>query len=134
MRYASLAAAVCLLFSAGMATAGTKIQGNLVDPDVGNPTVDGKSKFKLSGKGSYQFGLKGITDGAGAPAAITTAGNEYVAVIKGDAGGGILWEYNILVPITKAGQAKAKEQYAERRTPEGQEHCRGGQNKRFQKL
>jgi len=108
MRYASLATAAALLFSAGVAMAGTKVQGNLVDPDVGNPTVDPKSKFKLSGKGSYQFGLKGITDAGGMPAAITTAGTEYIAVIKGDAGGGVLWEFNILVPITKAGQAKVK--------------------------
>ena len=74
MRYASLAAAVGLLFSAGLAMAGTKVQGNLVDPDVGNPTVDAKSKFKLSGKGAYQFGLKGITDAGGMPAAVTTPG------------------------------------------------------------
>ena len=106
MRYASFAAAVCLLFSAGMATAGTKVQGNVVDADVGLAGL-AKSKFKLDGKGNYQFGLKEMTDSAGNPAAVTTPGNEYIAIIKGDAAG-VLWELNVKVPITKAGQAKVK--------------------------
>lgn len=106
MRYVSLAAAVCLLFSTGMATAGTKVQGNVVDADLGLAGL-AKSKFKLDGKGNYQFGLKEMTDSAGNPAAVTTPGNEYIAVIKGDAAGA-LWELNIQVPIAKEGQAKVK--------------------------
>ena len=106
MRYVSLAAAACLLFSAGMATAGTKVQGNLVDADAGMAGL-AKSKFKLDGKGNYQFGLKEMTDSAGAPAAVTTPGTEYVAVVSGDAQG-VTWKLNVLIPIAKAGQAKVK--------------------------
>jgi len=105
MRYASLAAA-CLLFSAGMATAGTKVQGNLVDADNGLAGLL-KSKFKLDGKGNYQFGLKEMTDSAGDPVAVTTPGNEYIGIVKGDAAG-VLWSLNVIIPIVKEGQAKVK--------------------------
>ena len=112
MRYASLATAAALLFSAGVAMAGTKVQGNIVDVDVvlgDSSGVSAKSKYQLKGDGSYKVQLKGMTDNAGAPAAVTTGPvDEYIAVISGDAGGGITWNYNIRVPITKEGQAKVQ--------------------------
>lgn len=110
MRYTAFAAAAGLLFSASLATAGTKVQGNVVPATTGNPTVSAKSKFKLAGNGSYQVGLKGITDSNGDPAPVTsgtTPDTQYFAIIKGDAGG-VLWEYNIPFNITKEGQAKLK--------------------------
>lgn len=110
MRYISLAAAAGLMFSAGLATAGTKVQGNVVPDNAGNPSVSAKSKFKMAGNGSYQVGLKGITDSSGNPAPVTsgsTPDTQYFAIIKGDAGG-VLWQYNIPFNITKEGQAKLK--------------------------
>lgn len=97
--------------SASVAMAGTKVQGNLVGANNGaNPTVDGKSKFKFDGKGSYQIGLKGVTDSSGNPAAVTngsTPDTEYIAVIKGRAAG-VDWQFNVPFNITKEGQAKVK--------------------------
>jgi hypothetical protein len=101
---------VGLLFSAGLATAGTKVQGNVVPATGGNPSVSAKSKFKMSGAGAYQVGLKGITDAMGNPAAVTTGttpDTQYFAIIKGDAAG-VLWQYNVPFNIEKEGQAKLK--------------------------
>lgn len=109
MRYASFVAATAVLFSTGLAMAGTKFQSNVVGNPT-DPTVSPKSKFKLAGSGDYQLGLKGITDSMGNPAAVTTGttpDTEYIMIIKGDAGG-VLWDYCIPFNITKEGQAKVK--------------------------
>ena len=71
MRYASFVAAIAVLFTTGLATAGTKFQSNVVG-NVTDPSVGPKSKFKLQGSGAYQLGLKDVTDSLGNPAAITT--------------------------------------------------------------
>ena len=109
MRYSSLAAAMAVLFTTGLAMAGTKVQGNVVG-NATDPSVSPKSKFKMAGDGSYQVGLKGITDSMGNPAAITTGttpDTEYMIIFKGDAAG-VLWEFNVPFNITKDGQAKVK--------------------------
>ena len=111
MRFLSVAAAMAVLFSAGLATAGTKVQGNVVPHDAStNPKVSEKSKFKIGGTGAYQVGLKGITDSTGARAPVTsgtTPDTQYILILKGDAAG-VLWQYNIPFNIEKAGQAKIK--------------------------
>ncbi|HSP99397.1 MAG TPA: hypothetical protein VL049_19415 [Candidatus Dormibacteraeota bacterium] len=111
MRCVSLAAAIGLLFSAGLAMAGTKVQGNIVPNDAGSdPKLDAKSKFKLAGTGDYKVGLKGITDSVGNPAPVTsgtTPDTQYFLILKGDATG-VLWEYNVPFNITKEGQAKVQ--------------------------
>ena len=55
MRYASLATAAALLFSAGVAMAGTKVQGNLVDVDV----VPGLCPVRSRGLGQEQVPAEG---------------------------------------------------------------------------
>jgi hypothetical protein len=100
---------MAILFSAGLAMAGTKVQGNVVG-NTTNPSVSAKSKFKMAGTGDYQVGLKGITDALGNPAAVTTGttpDTEYIIIFKGDASG-IAWEFNVPFNITKEGQAKVK--------------------------
>jgi hypothetical protein len=110
-RSLSLAVTAGLLLSATMATAGTKVQGNIVPNATGvNPLVSAKSKFKVSGTGDYQAGLKGITDGAGSPAPVTTGttpDTQYWLILKGD-NLGVLWQLNVPFNIDKEGQAKIK--------------------------
>jgi hypothetical protein len=110
-RYLSLAVTAGLLLSANLATAGTKVQGNVVPNDsLTHPQLSAKSKYKLAGSGDYQVNLKGITDSAGMPAAVTTGttpDTQYWAILKGDANG-VLWQLNVPFNITKAGQAKIK--------------------------
>ena len=111
MRHLSLAVTAGLLLSGSVAMAGTKVQGNIVPDTAGvNPLVSEKSKFKMAGSGDYQVGLKGITDGGGAPAPVTnglTPDTQYWIVIKGDSAG-VQWQYNVPFNIEKAGQAKIK--------------------------
>ena len=110
-RYISLVLAGGLLLSANLATAGTKVQGNVVANVAGtDPQLSGKSKYKVAGDGSYQVNMKGITDSMGNPAPVTTGttpDTQYFAILKGDVNG-VLWEYNIPFNIAKAGQAKLK--------------------------
>lgn len=111
MRYRSLAISGMLLFAASAATAGTKVQGNVVPNDAAtHPQVSAKSKFKIDGKGNYQVGLKGMTDGGGSPAPVTsgtTPDTQYWIILKGD-NLGVLWQLNVPFNITKDGQAKVK--------------------------
>ncbi|MFN8641458.1 MAG: hypothetical protein U0802_07310 [Candidatus Binatia bacterium] len=111
MRYRSLAATAGLLLLASAASAGTKVQGNVVANDgASHPQVSSKSKFKIDGAGNYQVGLKGITITGGMPAPVTTGttpDTQYWIILKGD-NLGVLWQLNVPFNITKEGQAKVK--------------------------
>jgi len=87
------AAAVAL--SASAALAGTKYQANIVPASATNPptnpTLSSKGKAALDDKGNVKVGIKGVTDGAGAPANSSTSlkdtntldGTEYFYIAKG---------------------------------------------------
>ncbi len=112
MRYGSWAlTAAAALLATGVATAGTQVKGTVVANDSSaNPQLSAKSKFGMKGTGDYVVILKGITDGTGNPAPVTsgtTADTQYFLVVRGDVQG-TFWQYNIPFNITTAGQAKLK--------------------------
>ncbi|MFN8542694.1 MAG: hypothetical protein U0807_00565 [Candidatus Binatia bacterium] len=108
-RLTYLSSAAALLISAAVATAGTQVKGSIVPHNAsGHPQVSQKSTFGMKGTGDYKVGLKGITDGGGAPAGPTsgsTPDTQYWLVFKGDTVG-VVWQYNVPFNIAKAGQAK----------------------------
>ncbi len=109
--FSALSLSVGLLLSAGLATAGTQVKGTIVPHDASsNPLLSFKSSFGMKGTGAFSVSLKGMTDSAGSPAPVTTGTTpdaQYWLTVKGDAQG-ILWQYNVPISITKAGQAKLK--------------------------
>ena len=97
--YLSLAV---LAASTPLALAGTKYQANVVPASASNPpanpTLTTKGKIQVSDSAKMQASIKGVTDGAGAPANSSTAyvttlkthvapvldGTEYIAILKGN--------------------------------------------------
>ncbi len=109
-------AVAALAVSASAALAGTKYQANVVPSSTtnppSNPTLSAKGKVSLKDSGDIKVGIKGVTDGTGAPAESTTAykdsgyttldGSEYIYIAKGTfVSLGVSFEAYVPIPVKK---------------------------------
>ena len=112
----ALAGAALAAFAAGPATAGTKVQANIVPATDSDPTVSEKSKLQVLDSGLFKATLKGLTDGAGAPlgsdgsikAGGGFTGDEYIVILDGSfpALGDLAFAFNLVFEPSK-GKGKA---------------------------